>query len=254
MMKISLITATYNAADTVADSLRSAAMQTYRNVEHIVVDGASTDGTQKIVEENGERLTTFVSEPDRGIYDALNKGIALATGDVIGFLHADDLFAHQEVLSSVAEAFQDPKVDAIYGDLEYVKRVDPGRVVRRWVSGRFTSERLAYGWMPPHPTFYARLGMYERFGLFDLNYKISADYDHMLRLLLRQETAVRYIPQTLIRMRLGGASNHSFRSVLLKSSEDYRIIKNHKLRGLVTLLGKNLSKIHQIRPFGVANS
>lgn len=251
MVKISLITATYNAADTLADSLRSAAMQTYRNVEHIVVDGASTDGTQRVVEENGERLTTFVSEPDRGIYDALNKGIALSTGDVIGFLHADDLFAHREVLSRIASAFHDADVDASYGDLEYVRRADPGHVVRRWVSGTFSSGRLTYGWMPPHPTFYARRGMYERFGLFDLSYKISADYDQMLRLLRYQETTVHYIPETLIQMRLGGASNHSLQSILLKSSEDYRIIQHHKLMGLLTLLGKNLSKVRQFRPFPV---
>ncbi|API61214.1 glycosyl transferase [Tardibacter chloracetimidivorans] len=249
MVKISLITATYNAADTVADSLRSAAMQTYQNVEHIVIDGASTDGTQKIVEESGERLTTFVSEPDRGIYDALNKGIALATGDVIGFLHADDLFAHQEVLLRVASTFQDPDVDVSYGDLEYVRRTDPDRVVRRWISGTFAPGRLAYGWMPPHPTFYVRRQMYDRFGLFDLDYKISADYDQMLRLLRQQETTVRYIPETLIQMRLGGASNQSLQSILLKSSEDYRIIQRHKLIGFLTLLGKNLSKVRQFRPF-----
>jgi len=251
MVKISLITATYNAADTVADSLRSAAMQTYRNVEHIVVDGASTDGTQKIVEENGERLTTFVSEPDRGLYDALNRGIALATGDVIGFLHADDLFAHHKVLSRIARVFQNATVDVSYGDLEYVRRTEPSRVVRRWIAGTFTPGRLVYGWMPPHPTFYVRRHMYERFGSFDLSYKISADYDQMLRLLHQQETVVRYIPEILIQMRLGGASNHSLRSILLKSSEDYRIIRYHNLMGFITLLGKNLSKIQQIRPFRI---
>lgn len=180
-MKISVITATYNCVNTIDDCLASVQGQSHPDVEHIVVDGASTDGTIAVVESRHDCRGSLVSEPDNGIYDALNKGIARARGDVVGFLHADDLYADTGVLARIAAAFADPAVEAVYGDLVYVRKEDTGKVVRYWRSRPFFRRQLAWGWMPPHPTFYVRRELYQRFGAFDTTYRIAADYDCMLR-------------------------------------------------------------------------
>jgi glycosyltransferase len=244
-MKISVITATYNAARTVATCLESVASQTHPDVEHWVLDGASRDGTQAIVEADRARLAGFVSEPDNGIYDALNKGIARATGDVVGFLHADDFYAGKNTLATIAAAFDDPAVDAVYGDLTYVDTVDATRVIRYWKAGPVSRERLKRGWMPPHPTFYVRRSVYQRLGSFDTRYRISADYDCVVRFLFRGGIRAAYIPQVLVSMRVGGISNRSLRTIALKSREDLRIMREHGLGGMRTLLAKNLGKVAQ---------
>jgi glycosyltransferase involved in cell wall biosynthesis len=244
-MKISVITATYNAARTVAACLGSVARQTHPDVEHWVLDGASRDGTQAIVEADRARLAGFVSEPDNGIYDALNKGIAHATGDVVGFLHADDFYAGDRTLATIAAAFDDPRVDAVYGDLTYVDAVDATRIIRYWKAGPVSRERLQRGWMPPHPTFYVRRSVYQRLGAFDTRYRISADYDCIVRFLFRGGIRAAYIPQVLVSMRVGGISNRSLRTIALKSREDLRIMREHGLGGMPTLLAKNLGKVAQ---------
>lgn len=244
-MKISIITATWNCQDTVGGCLASVAGQSYRRREHIVVDGASTDHTLALLEGKRAQLSVLVSEPDRGIYDALNKGIARASGDVIGFLHADDLYADGTVLARIGEVFEDSGVDAVYGDLAYVGKEDTGRVIRHWRAGEFRPDRLRRGWMPPHPTLYLRRDLYERFGGFDLQYRIAADYDLMLRVLRRISGRVVYLPKVLVRMRVGGASNRSLPMILRKSFEDYRALRANRIGGAGALLWKNLSKIPQ---------
>ena len=244
-MKISVITATWNCAGTVGECLASVAGQTYRNREHLVIDGASRDGTRALLEPHRPRLAVLLSEPDRGVYDALNKGIARASGEVLGLLHADDLYADREVLARVAAAFADPAVDAVYGDLVYVGKEDTGRVIRHWRSGEYRSERLRRGWMPPHPTLYLRRALYERHGGFDLQYRIAADYDLILRVLSRLTGRVVYLPEVLVRMRVGGASNRSLRHILRKSWEDYRVLKANRMGGIGALAWKNLSKVPQ---------
>lgn len=244
-MKISVITAVYNNRETIAQALDSALAQDHPNVELIVIDGGSTDGTLDVLQGYADRLAVLVSEPDRGIYDALNKGIARASGEVVGFLHSDDLLADASVLSRIGSAFADPEVDAAYGDLLYVKKDDPSRVVRSWRADAFTPAKLAHGWMPPHPTFYVRRTVYQRLGGYDTSYRIAADYDCMLRLLGRGGVRAAYIPEVLVKMRVGGASNRSLRNILRKSREDYRALRTNGVGGVAALAWKNLSKLPQ---------
>ena len=244
-MKISVITAVFNGRETLEEALDSVARQDHPAIEHVVVDGGSTDGTAGILARYRDRIDVLVSERDEGIYDALNKGIALATGDAIGFLHADDLYAHDGVVSLIARALADPAVDAAYGDLVYVRRNDATRVIRRWRAGRFSRRRLAWGWMPPHPTFYARRAVYERLGAFDTRHRIAADYDCMLRFLGPGGVLPAYIPEELVRMRAGGASNRSFANVVRKSWEDYRALRANGVGGLGALAWKNVGKVSQ---------
>lgn len=244
-MRISVITAVYNARGTVADAIDSILAQSHPDIELIVIDGASTDGTQEVLERYRDRIGVLVSEPDNGIYDALNKGIARASGDIVGFLHADDVLAGKDVLAKVAGAFDDPDVDAVYGDLVYVSKAEPDRIIRYWKSGAYARDRLRSGWMPPHPTYYVRRSIYERLGAFDTAFRIAADYDCMLRHLYGGGIACDYIPEVLVKMRVGGASNRSLKNILRKSAEDYRAIRRNRAGGVGTLLWKNLGKLPQ---------
>ncbi len=242
-MKISVITATYNAQASVAEALESVLSQSHPDVELIVIDGDSKDFTMRVLERYA--INQLVSEPDNGIYDALNKGIKRATGDVVGFLHADDLFACIDVLANVAKAFENPEVDAVYGDLEYVSKENTKRVVRVWDSGIFSLKKLKRGWMPPHPTLYLRRAWYERLGAFDTQYRIAADYDFMLRFLSQPNIKVVYLPDVFVKMRVGGESNKSLKNLIQKSKEDYLALRANGVGGLLTLLCKNVSKIPQ---------
>ena len=244
-MKISVITAVYNRRDTLQDALDSIASQSHGALEHVVVDGASTDGTNDILQRNRERIAVLVSEPDKGIYDALNKGIQLSSGDVIGFLHADDVFADENAVSRIASVFEDPDVEAVYGDLQYVSNKDISRTIRYWHAGVFTAGRLAWGWMPPHPTLYVRRRVYDRLGAFDTRYRIAADYDCILRFLGRGGIVPTYIPEVLVKMRVGGASNRSISNIFQKSREDYQALRGNGVGGLGALAWKNMSKLHQ---------
>lgn len=245
MVKISVITATYNCQKTIGEAIESVLAQSYSEVESVVIDGASTDGTLAILESYRPRLGKLISEKDRGIYDALNKGIREATGDVIGFLHSDDLFQDRHVLEKIARVFEDPEVDAVYGDLVYVKHADIKQVVRYWRSGDFSKNALSFGWMPPHPTFYVRKSVYETFGSFDTRYRIAADYDTVLRFLGTNQIKVAYIPEILVRMRVGGISNRSLKSIWMKTKEDFLVMKRNRIGGVRAIAWKNLSKVVQ---------
>lgn len=243
--KITVITAVYNNRETVVDALESILSQSYKNVEHIVIDGGSTDGTIQAIRAFGDKIDKFVSEPDEGIYDALNKGISLATGDVVGFLNSDDVYAHDRVLEKIARAFQHEDADSVYGDLNYVKRDDISQVVRHWKSHGLTQNKLRLGWMPPHPTFYVRREIYEKYGGFDTSFKIAADYDSILRFLGLHDISTTYIPEVLVKMRLGGVSNRDLKSILKKSGEDYKALKKNGIGGKRVVFMKNFTKITQ---------
>ena len=243
-LKISIITAVHNNRDTVADAIESILAQNFFDVELILIDGGSTDGTVEVLSRYRDRVAVLISERDGGIYDALNKGIGLATGDVVGFLHSDDVLADPATLGRVAHAFADDAIDAVYGDLVYVRKDDTARVVRQWTAGQFDERLLARGWMPPHPTFYARRQMYETHGRFDLRLSIAADYDCMLRF-LKAGVRVAYIPHIQVRMRVGGASNRSLRNIVRKSIEDYTALQRNHVGGIAALFWKNASKVPQ---------
>lgn len=244
-MKISVITAVFNCRDTIDEALASVASQDYPDVQHVVIDGGSTDGTLQALERQRSRIDVLVSEKDGGIYDALNKGIALSVGEAIGFLHADDLLADERVLSRIAAALSRPGVEAVYGDLVYVRRKDPGRVVRYWRAGEFAPAKLCRGWMPPHPTLYVKREVYERLGHFDTSMRIAADYDCILRFFGRGGVRPAYVPEVLVKMRLGGTSNCSLSGMARKSCEDYRALRKNGIGGLGALAWKNVSKVGQ---------
>lgn len=250
-MKISIVTAVMNGMDTLPKTLQSLAAQTHQHLEHVVQDGGSTDGTLAYLHASGHPEMSLVSAPDAGIYDAINNGIRRATGDVIGLLHADDHLACDDVLTAVATALTDPNIDGVYGDLQYVARDDDTRVIRHWKAGPYAQAKLKRGWMPPHPTLYLRRQVFERAGLYDTSYRISGDYDGMLRFMTTGQVRLAYIPQVMVRMKIGGVSNRSFAHMIRKSREDYRAIRRHKVGGIGTLVAKNLSKLPQ---FGVRPS
>ncbi len=244
-MKISIVTAVYNRQTTIAQAMQSVRSQTHGPVEHILQDGGSSDATLEIITDIAGPNTLLHSGSDGGIYDAINKGIARATGDVIGLMHSDDYFAHDDVLARIAAALADPNIDGVYGDLDYVAAADTNRVVRHWKSGEMTRAKLKRGWMPPHPTLYLRRSVFERLGDYDTSYQIAADYDAMLRWLWTGRVKLTYIPEVLVKMRVGGESNRSLGRVLQKSREDYRALRSNDVGGVAALLNKNLSKIGQ---------
>jgi glycosyltransferase involved in cell wall biosynthesis len=248
-ISISIVTATWNCVDTLSDCFASISQQDYEKYEHIVIDGASTDGTIDIINQQRNKISAFISEVDTGVYDALNKGIQLSTGDVIGFLHSDDSYASINVLTRIAKAFEDPSVCAIYGDLEYVSKEDKSKVIRRWRSKKFSDNYLHWGWMPPHPTLYVRKDWYSRIGNFDTSYSISADYHNILKLFAHRDFKTVYLPHTIIKMRLGGLSNKSLSAIFKKSMEDWRALRScsfSPLNALFVVAWKNLSKLTQL--------
>ena len=243
-MKLSIITITYNSAQTLQRALDSVQSQTYKDIEHVIVDGASTDGTKELIETYAKAHANvrWVSEKDKGIYDALNKGIKLATGDVIGFLHSDDILYAADSIEHIAAAFAQKDVDVVYGDLQYCRG---SKVVRRWKSNDFNPRALKYGWMPPHPTVYVRKEVYQQVGEYDEWFRISADYDMMLRIFTAGYKS-RYLPEVLVSMEVGGASNKNTRARLSKTQEDYIVLKkNHVGAGFLTVACKQLRKLRQ---------
>jgi glycosyltransferase len=246
-MKLSIITAVLNANPFLEECIRSIASQTHEEIEHIVVDGGSTDGTIDIIRAHESSIARWVSRRDDGMYDALNAGIAMATGDVIGFLHADDLYAHDRVLDHVASAMIETGADSCYGDLIYVDRCDASRVVRHWKSGPFRRGKFKKGWMPPHPTFFVKKTVYRKYGGFNTAFRISADYELMLRFLEKYSISTTYIPEVLVKMRWGGISNGSLPNILLKTSEDFKAWRQNDLgRNFLTIPLKNIGKLPQL--------
>ena len=244
-MKVSIITATFNSAGTIRDTLACVQSQEHPDIEHIIIDGQSGDQTLSIVSEF-PHVAAVVSEKDKGIYDAMNKGIARATGEIIGILNSDDLYVDQRVIAEVAAEFEDPAVEATYADLQYVHQEDISKVVRTWKTGLYNKKKFYYGWMPPHPTFFVRRKVYERVGLFDTSLRSAADYEMMLRILLKHEAHTRYIPRVIVKMRSGGMSNASFRNRLKANQEDRIAWKLNELKPyFFTLYAKPIRKISQ---------
>lgn len=245
-MKISIISATYNSTKNICDCMQSVADQYYPYIEHIVVDGGSTDGTMEIA-KSSPSVSKTISEPDQGIYDALNKGIKLATGEVIGFLHSDDLFNSSETLQHIAEAFADKNVSVVYGDLVFIEQQNKDKIARYWKSQPFKPELLNHGWMPPHPTVFMRKEVYEKHGLFNINLKCSADYDYILRVFRDPTLKIVYLPEIITKMRMGGMSTGGLKNLINKKKEDYWVLKQNKIPHPLWTLGcKNFSKIPQL--------
>jgi glycosyltransferase len=241
-LKISIITVVYNNLECIETAIMSVANQTHPDVEYIVIDGNSSDGTLELIKKHSNVVDILVSENDKGIYDALNKGISLASGDVIGFLHSDDTFYSEDVLSSVAGFFSETNCDGLYANLLYVSG---SNVVRDWVTSEFGSTSLLFGWMPPHPTLYLKAKVYREIGDFSLHYKISADYDFIHRLFSSMKFDIRHFRAYLVKMSIGGASNASFKNIVKKMKEDYAILNFYYKIPLFTLLCKNFRKVSQ---------
>ena len=245
-MKVSIITAVYNNRKNVEDCLRSVLGQTYPHIEYLVIDGGSTDGTLRVMETYRSKIDRWVSERDGGIYYALNKGLNLATGEVVGILHSDDIYAHDRVVEKVVEAFDKSGADSVYGDLKYVDKDNPNRVIRSWKSSPFIRGKFRYGWMPPHPTFFVKRRIFENYGGFNENLQIAADYELMLRFLEKHRVSTHYIPEVLIHMRMGGISNRGLWNLWTKTREDFLAWKLNGLSSpIYTIPLKNLVKIPQ---------
>ena len=243
-MKVSIITVVYNGAATLRSCIESVLEQNYVNIEYIIIDGNSTDGTKELIESYGSRIHQFISEPDRGIYDAMNKGIKLATGDIVGVLNADDFYAYHSVISDVVNTFSLSGADGSYGDLEYVDT--DMRVKRKWISGQFKPSSFINGWMPPHPTFFLKKTCYERYGNFRLDMGSAADYELMLRMVHKEGIKLAYVPQVLVKMRVGGVSNSTFANRLAANKNDRKAWEVNRLKPrLYTLWLKPLRKIFQ---------
>jgi glycosyltransferase involved in cell wall biosynthesis len=243
-VKISIITVSFNAEASIVATLLSVANQTYKNIEHIVIDGGSVDGTVDLVKQYGEHLTRFISEPDKGIYDAMNKGITLASGDIIGFLNADDIYSHPNILAQVARQMAD--VDACFGDVVYFSPLNPEKVLRRYSSARFNSDLLAWGCIPAHPTLFLKKFIYERFGTFNTSYRISGDFEFMARVFKGKEIKYRYIPEVLVKMGIGGISTRGLKSTILLNQEMLRACKENNINtNLFKLLSRYKGKLFE---------
>ena len=243
-MKVSLITVTYNSEKTLRDTLESVESQSYENIEYIIIDGASTDKTLELVNNVSSRITKIISEKDQGIYDALNKGIQLATGDVIGFIHSDDVFSRSDTIERIVKEFQEKNADVVYGDLVFFDKDKTDKIKRYWRSGKFKKIKLALGWAPPHPSFYMKRHLYLDCGLFDLSFRIASDYDQMVRVLKRNDINISYIPLVLVNMRLGGEST-KLENVISSTREIIHVMKKHKIIWQIAIISRKISKILQ---------
>ena len=228
-LKVSIITVALNSVKTIKDTLECIKSQDYNNIEYIVIDGGSTDGTIDVIRSYHNQITYFVSEDDKGIYDAMNKGIVAATGDIVGILNSDDFYSSNTIISDIVEVFQNRKCDSVYGDLVYVKPDNTKKVIRYWSAGHFTIRKLKRGWMLPHPTFFVRKAMYNRFGLYNIDLKSASDYEMILRLLYKHNITVYYINKVLVRMRIGGQSNASLINRIKANREDIKAWRFHNL-------------------------
>ena len=230
-MKISLLTVSFNSAATILDAIQSVRSQSHKDLEYIVVDGNSTDGTVDILKSENAFITKWISEPDHGIYDAMNKAVKMSTGEVVGILNSDDFYTNEDVLSEVATAFEDPKVDAVFGDLVVVDPDNIEKVVRKYSSVRWNPNRFAWGFMPAHPTFFVRRRYYDLIGLFKTNYRIASDYELLIRFLYVHKLNYRYLPITMVKMRRGGVSSRNLMSNVILNRE---IIQGCRENGIYT--------------------
>ena len=247
-MKISIITATYNSEAHITDCVKSVNSQTYDNIEHIIIDGASKDNTVKKIEETPNRVTKIVSEPDKGIYDAMNKGIRMATGDVIGILNSDDFFTSDDVIETVVDAFSNSDIDALYGDVHFVDPDDLNKCVRYYSSAIFKPPLFRFGFMPAHPSFYMKRECYEKHGLYALDYKISSDFDLLVRYILKEKINCKYLKKDFVTMRTGGVSTENFNSRVTLNREIVKACKKYGIKTNMFLLSlKYLYKIFELR-------
>ena len=244
-MKISIITCVLNNSNLIEKSLKSFQNQIYKNKEHIIIDGGSTDGTLEIIKRSKRKNLKLFTSSDKGIYDALNKGINLSSGDIIGILHSDDFYKDNKVLTNIIKKFKKNNADLVYGDLVYVSKKYPFKTLRYWKAGEFLKENIYNGWMPPHPTVFLKKNIFNKIGKYKTAYKISSDYDFLIRVLIKKNIKKFYIPKILVNMRVGGMSNNSIKNLIKKSVEDFKIIKRNKIGGIFTLISKNYSKISQ---------
>ena len=245
-MKISIITPTFNSAETIEDTIKSVLSQEYSDIEHIVVDGKSTDNTLDIIKRYEKKISKIISEPDRGVYDAMNKGINLATGEIVGILNSDDFYASDTAIVKVAEMINKRNADCCWGDLLYVDKKDKNKIIREWNSSEFKKGKFQKGWMPPHPTFFVRRKIYKKYGKFNLNFPISADYELMLRFLEKYKIKSCYVPQILVKMRIGGQSNKNLFNIIKGNVECYKAYKINGLKiNFLRIFLKPLSKISQ---------
>lgn len=246
MIKVSVVTVTYNSAETIEDTINSVINQDYGNIEYIIIDGVSKDNTLQIVDKYKHKIAKVISEKDGGIYDAISKGINLATGEIVVALNSDDMYASTDVISKVVEVFKNTHAEAVYGDLNYVDRIDTSKVIRKWKAGNYKKGYFVKGWMPPHPTFFVKKHCYQKYGTFNLSLKSAADYELMLRFIHVHEIKVAYIPKLIVNMRAGGQSNVSFKNRFKANREDRKAWEINGLKpGMFTLIRKPLSKIKQ---------
>tara|TARA_B100001093_G_C26751317_1_gene981279 strand:- start:277 stop:1023 length:747 start_codon:yes stop_codon:yes gene_type:complete len=246
-VKVSLITATYNSSISIKTCLDSIVSQDYSDLEYLFIDGGSSDNTISIIKkyQQNNPFIKMVSEKDHGIYDALNKGISAASGDIIGFVHSDDFLASNDIINHIVSMMKTENLDGVYGDLQYIDKNNTQKVIRNWISCDFKFSLLKNGWMPPHPTLFLKKEVYQKHGLFDLSFRISADYDFMLRIFKDSELKFGYLPKAITKMRVGGASNRSLKNIIKKSKEDYRAIKSNNIGSFLVLIKKNISKLKQ---------
>ena len=248
-MKISIITVSYNSSKTIKDTIESVFNQTYEDIEYIVIDGNSNDKTLDIIkkyEPKFEGRMKWVSEPDKGIYDAMNKGINLSTGDVIGILNSDDFYNSNNIIEDIVNEFRNKDIDSVYGDLVYVNSENTNKVVRYWKSKQYKKGLFKKGWHPAHPTFFVKKEVYNKYGMFNLSYPIAADYEIMLRFLERYKIKNLYINKIFVKMRMGGESNQSIKNIIKANIECYKSWKNNELKiNIFVYLQKPLSKILQ---------
>lgn len=250
-MKVSIITVVYNNSSTIRSAIESVLSQTYSNIEYIVVDGASTDGTVEIVKSYGSKITKFISEPDKGIYNAMNKGVRFSTGDVVGILNSDDFFTNNSIIQSIVDTF-DNDTDAIYGDVQFVDPNKISKVVRYFSSKRFKSSRFKYGFMPAHPSFYVRKKFYDAFGLYKEDYKIGADFELLVRFLYVNNLKTKYINFPFVSMRTGGISNRNFKSKIILNSEVLRACRDNGIKtNIFNIYSKYFFKIFEFVRFKV---
>jgi glycosyltransferase len=245
-MKVSLITVTYNSEKYLEDCIRSVIMQSHSNIEHIIIDGKSTDRTVDIIRKYGDHISKWISETDRGIYDAINKGISMATGEIVGILNSDDILVAEDVIESIVKAFEENNVDTVYGDLEYVAAADTNRILRIWKGKPYKRSRFRYGWMPAHPTFYIKRSLIEKFGYYENHYITAADYEFMARYLYKNKVSSYYLPMLIVKMRMGGQSNRNFYQRLRANRRDFLAMKRNNIpfAFFVSIL-KPLIKVHQ---------
>lgn len=242
--KISLITVTYNAADTIERCIQSVIEQNYPHLEYIIIDGQSTDDTPAIINKYKDHIDIIVAEPDNGIYDAMNKGIALAGGDIIGMLNADDFFADAQVLKHVTEAFATSGADVLYGDIDYVNKQD--KIIRKWRSGAYRQGHFNWGWMPPHPSFYARRKLFNKYGAYNPGYGSATDYELMLRFIHANKATVYYLNKILVKMLVGGVSNKNMTNRVEAWKNDFKAMKaNGILFPYISIILKPFRKITQ---------